>query len=301
MDLVALGTFVAVADAASFSRAADQLHLAQPAVSQQVKRLERDLGAELFHRSTRRVALTPAGAELLPRARAILAEVERARDEVRLVEAGMAGRVTIGFVGTATYELLPTVARSVRDRLPGVELELYGEQLSPSLEADLRAGRLDAAVLRDPDPASELSVRPLRRERLVAVLPSDHPAARRSQVKLASLKDSAFVTHPSGHRSVMYAAVMQACRKAGFSPGEVLEVRETATLVAFVAAGMGVALVPEPVRALAVPGVAYRRISDVEQVTELALATSSEDVSATVGSVLDVVHDVAGAAGSSPE
>lgn len=298
MDLTALATFVAVADAASFSRAAERLHRAQPAVSQQVKRLERDLGADLFQRSTRRVALTAAGAELLPRARAILAEVDRARDEVRLVEAGLAGHVAIGFVGTATYELLPTVARSVRDRLPGVELELYGEQLSPSLEADLHAGRLDAAVLRDPDPASALAIRPLRRERLVAVLPSDHPASRRSQVALASLKDSVFVTHPSGHRSVMFEAVMQACRKAGFTPTEVVEVRETATLVAFVAAGMGVALVPEPVRALAVPGVAYRRISDVTQVTELALATAEGGVSATVGSVLDVVQDVAGTSGS---
>lgn len=289
MDPQVLHTFVMVAELRSFSRAAETLHLAQPAVSQQIKRLERELGAELLRRSSRRVELSAAGAALLPRARSILAEISRAETEVRLLEGGLAGRVAVGFVGTATYDLLPRVARSVRAQLPDVELELYGEQLTPALVEGLLSRQLDIAVIRDPAPDPSLAVRPLRSERLVAALPADHPTADSDVVELASLRGSPFVTHPSGHRSVMYDTVMQACRGAGFLPPEVVEVRETATLVAFVAAGMGVALVPEPVRSLAVEGVAYRSLADVDQQTELVVATRSDELPATVRHVVDVV------------
>lgn len=289
MDLVGLRAFVTVAELASFSRAAEQLHLAQPAVSQQVKRLERHLGSELLRRSSRRVELTDAGAALLPRARSILAEVGRAELEVHRLEEGLAGRVAVGFVGTATYDLLPRVARSVRAQLPDVELELYGEQLTPALVEGLLMRQLDIAVIRDPEPDLSLTIRPLRSERLVAALPADHPAAGSEEVALASLGDSAFVTHPSGHRSVMYEAVMQACRQVGFRPREMVEVRETATLVTFVAAGIGVALVPEPVRSLVVEGVAYRSLTDVDLYSDLVVATRSEEASATVMHVADVV------------
>lgn len=292
MDFTALQSFVTVAELASFSRAAEQLHTAQPAVSQQIKRLERDLGAALFERSTRRVQLTGAGQQLLPHARSILAEVDRAQTEVRLVEAGLAGRVAIGFVGTATYDLLPQVSRSVRAQLPGVELQLYGERLSPALLDDLLARRIDLAVMRDPLPDPGVTVRTLRSEALVAALPAEHPAAAGDEVRLAALRDNTFVTHPSGHLSVMYDAVMQACGQAGFMPTEIVEVRETATLVTFVAAGIGVALVPEPVRSLAVAGVEYRPV-DIESRTELVLATRTDDVSPATARVVDQVVSIA--------
>lgn len=289
MDIVSLRAFRTVAELGSFSRAADELHLAQPAVSQQIKRLERDLGMEVLQRSTRRVQLTPAGERLLPRALAILSEVERAQADLQMMDSGLAGRVAIGFVGTATYDLLPQMARSVRAELPGVELELYGEQLSPGLAEGLLSRRLDIAVMRDPAPDPALSVQELRSERLVAALPIDHPAAGRQRVRLAALQEDTFITYPSGHRSVTYEAVMQACRHVGFLPAEVVEVRETATLVAFVAAGMGVALVPEPVRSLAVEGVVYRSLADIDQRTELMLALRSERHPATVERVAKVI------------
>lgn len=289
MNVAALHTFVTVAELSSFSRAAERLHLAQPAVSQQIKRLERDIGAELFHRSTRRVRLTAAGELLLPRARSILADVDRAEVAIRRLAAGLSGRVSIGFVGTATYDLLPRVARSVRANLPDIELELHGEQLSPALTEALISRSIDIAVTRDPAPDPQLTVRHLRSEPLVAVLPADHPEAARDVVALASLRDSTFVTHPSGHRSVMYDAVMHACRQAGFLPTEVVEVRETATLVTFVAAGIGVALVPEPVRSLAVEGVAFRGLADITDSTELVLATRADETSPAVAQVVDVI------------
>lgn len=289
MDLVALRTFLTVAELASFSRAAERLHIAQPAVSQQIKRLERELGTPLLHRSTRRVQLTAAGEMLQPRAREILAESERARADIRLLSQGLAGQVAIGFVGTATYDLLPRVARSVREHLPDIELQLYGEQLAPALLGGLSSRQIDIAVTRDPVPSVEVQLLPLRTERFVVALPADHPLAVADGVELAALRDATFVTHPSGHRSVTYNAVLRACKQVGFQPSEVVEVRETATLVTFVAAGIGVALVPEPVRSLALSGVAFRELVDVQPTTELALAMRQDKPSPAISRVADLV------------
>ena len=289
MDLEGLRAFLKVAEHGSFSRAADSLHLAQPAVSQQIKRLERDLGCQVFERSTRRVGLTAAGEALLPRARAILAELARATDDVRLVGSGQAGRVSVGFVGTATYSLLPRVVRSVRQRLPAVELEVFGEELTPDLVVALTEHRLDAAVVRDPAPHPDLVIRSLRAEPLIAALPADHPAAGGTTVELAALREAVFVTHPAG-RSVTFEAVMRACRDAGFVPSEIVEVRETATLVAFVAAGIGVALVPEPVQSLALEGVAYLPLADVAQRTDLAVAHGSREQPPAVMRVIELIE-----------
>lgn len=289
MNLGDLKAFLAVVDFGGFGRAATSLNLAQPAISQQVKRLERDLGTELLVRSTRRVQLSRAGELLVPRARSIISEVERAEDDMRLAASGRAGRVIVGFVGTATYDLLPQVTRSVSDELPKIDLEVYGEQLSPALMEGLLARRIDIAVLRDPTPEPGISFHPLRSELLICALPADDPSANAAHVKLSSLRDHTFVTHPSGHRSAMYDTVMQTCRSAGFIPSRVVEVRETATLVAYVAAGIGVALVPEPVRSLALEAVAYRPISDVVQHTELVLATRSAPPRSPVSEVARVI------------
>ncbi|MFI9627328.1 LysR substrate-binding domain-containing protein [Streptomyces sp. NPDC052042] len=265
MELRELRSFVAVAAAGGFGKAADQLHLAQPAVSQQVKRLERELGAPLFHRTTRSVELTPAGERLLERARFILAEIDRAADEVRRVQAGDIGKVSVGFVGTATYDLLPTLSRRVRSQLPGIELDLRGERLNPDLSDGLLTSDLDLAVMRDPGPESGLHVSRLRTERLVAVLPAEHRLADVGRMEMADLRDDVFVLHPSGRRSVIHAAVIGACRSAGFVPLDVIEVAETATLVNFVAAGIGVAVVPHPVKALNLEGVRYVELVNAPQ------------------------------------
>jgi DNA-binding transcriptional LysR family regulator len=289
MDLRNLATFVTVAETGNFSRAADQLNLAQPAVSQRVGALERDLGTRLLDRSTRRVELTEAGRHLLSRARSILAEVDRARDEVRLLEAGHAGQVSIGFVGTATYSLLPQLARRVRSRLPLISLDLYGEQLTPQLINGLLTRQIDLGFVRSPVARPELTIHTLRSERLVAVVPSDSPWAHRDKIALSELSEASFVTYPSAHRSVMYDATLQACDRAGFTPHNLIEVRETATLVTFVAAGLGVALVPEPVQSLALDYVTYLPLSDTDLTTDLALVGRVDDACPAVRRVSQLI------------
>jgi len=289
MELRHLRSFDAVAAERHFGRAAARLHLAQPALSQQIKQLERELGVRLFTRTTRRVELTEAGLRFAAHARAVLDDVDRAEADMSLVAGGRAGRVSIGFIGTATYDVLPRVAREVRGELPSVELELRGELLSPDLAAGLIDRTYDLALLR-PDPLNSggLAFTPLRSERLVAVLPSGHSLAHRRRINLAQLADEPFVIHPSGHRSSIHAQVLDACAGAGFTPSSLLEVGETATLVVFVAAGLGVALVPEPVRSLGLDGVSYVALTGAPTV-DLALATRADEASPAVQQVARIV------------
>ena len=289
MELRHLRYFVAVAEECHFGRAAQRLHIAQPPLSQQIKQLEGELGVQLLTRSTRRVDLTPAGAQYLERARAILADVDAARDEVQLIRDGRMGRVTIGFTGSATYELLPGMSRTLRAELPGLELDLRGELLTPSQVAGLVDGTLDVGFLRPPVQVPEVEVHPLRREPLVVVLPETHAQAGQAQVVLADLADEPFITYPSQHRSVVHDAVLDACQTAGFTPRST-EVAETSTLVSFVAAGLGVALVPESVQHLRITGAVYRSLADTSPTVELAVATRRGESSPAVRQVLAVAR-----------
>ena len=293
MELRQLRSFAALAEEQHFGRAATRLHIAQPALSQQIKQLECELGVALVDRTTRRVELTGAGRRFADHARTVLASVDRASADMALVASGHAGRVSVGFIGTATYDLLPVAAREVRDVLPGVELELHGELLSPALLEGLTDGTYDLVVIR-PDSVVRpgVDVRGLRTERLVAVLPDRHPLAGRRRIDLAQLAGDPFVMHPSGHRSSIHEHVVAACAAAGFRPRTAMEVGETATLVVFVAAGLGVALVPEPVRSLRLDGVSYVALTAAPTVG-LALATRAGERSPAVRRVAEIIEAVA--------
>ncbi|MDH6626333.1 DNA-binding transcriptional LysR family regulator [Streptomyces sp. LBL] len=272
MEIRQVRYFLALAEECHFGRAAQRLHVAQSALSQQIKQLERGLGTTLFHRSTRHVELTEAGRHLVGYARSILAEVERAQEQMAQLATGLAGRVSIGFVGTATYDILPRIARTVRAQLPGISLELRGELLNPELVDGLLGGTYDLALLRAGTPMdAAVTVTHLRSERLMAVLPTGHPLAGRDKIALAALADEPFVVHPSRDRSSMHGRVLAACARAGFQPSTLIEVGETATLVVLVAAGNAVALVPESLRSLRLDGVTYLPLTESETV-DLALA-----------------------------
>lgn len=294
MELRHLRYFVAVAEECHFGRAAERLHMAQPPLSQQIRQLEAELGVTLLTRSTRKVELTPAGAGYLERARQILAAVEHAGDEATRTAAGEVGRLAIGFTGSATYELLPTLARILDEELPDLQLDLRGELLTPMQVAALREHTLDIGFLRPPVRDPGLDVRVLRKEPLIAVLPAAHPLAAKTSVRLAELAHDRFITYPSQHRSVVYEAVLDACEHAGFIPTRTLEVTETSTLVVFVAAGVGVALVPASVQHLRVTGAVYLPLAGTTQEVELAVAIRADDESPQVGRVLSRIHQLVG-------
>jgi DNA-binding transcriptional LysR family regulator len=285
MELRRIQYFVAVAEEAHFGRATERLQMAQSPLSQQIKALEAEMGVVLFQRTTRKVELTAAGERFLPRARAILASVEEAVTEAAQVADGRLGRIAIGFTGSATYDLLPSLVRVLRADLPGIELDIHGEMLTPDQVAALLDGTLDLGLLRPPVRTAEVDVHVLRREPLIAVLPEHHPLADRDRVQLSDLRDDPFITYPSRNRSVVYEAVIDACERAGFFPRTIDEVAETSTLVSFVAAGLGVALVPASVQHLRITGATYLPLAGTTREVELALATRAGETSPHVARV----------------
>jgi DNA-binding transcriptional LysR family regulator len=294
MELRHLRYFRAVAEERHFGRAAVRLHMAQPPLSQQIRQLEHELGVTLLRRSTRKVELTTAGEAYLGRVREILSAVDAAGEEARRLDSGLEGRLVIGCVGSATYSLLPDLARALREELPGVDFGFRGEMLVPELADALRRGDLDLALLRPPFDDTGLTVGRLRHERLLVALPDGHRLAAQEQVRLDDLREEDLIVH-SGRRSVMYDLVVRLCRGAGFEPRVRHEVAETSTLVTFVAAGLGVALVPEPVAGLGVAGATYRPLEAAGAGIDLVAARRADDDGAALARTLAVLdRQVAG-------
>lgn len=284
MELRHLRYFVAVAEELHFGRAADRLHMAQPPLSQAIRKLEAELGVQLLARSTRRVELTPAGAAYLGRAREILGSVGSAAEEARRVASGIAGHLALGCVGSATYSLMPALARSLREELPGVEIEFRGEMLVPDLIAALTAGEIDLALLRTPAERGTLAglfedvtLETVQRDRLIAILPEEHRLAQRRRLRLQDLREEDLIIHSGHGRSVMNELLTGLARDAGFSWRIRHEVTETSTLVTFVAAGLGVAVAPEPVAQLGITGAVYRPLVPASLGVDLAAATRIGD------------------------
>ncbi|MFI5625610.1 LysR family transcriptional regulator [Nocardioides sp. NPDC051685] len=278
MELRHLRYFVAVAEERHFGRAAQRLHMAQPPLSQQIRQLEAELGLTLLTRTTRRVDLTPAGAAYLERAREILGAVDAAAHEAASIASGRRGRLLIGCVGSATYSLLPTLARTLRTELPEVEFGFRGEMLSPDQAAALADGTLDLGLLRPLPDSAGLAITHLRQEDLLVAMPKDHRFAARRQVRVTDLDGEGLVIHAGSGRSAMNAMIQHLFDEAGIGTHIAHEVAETSTLVTFVAAGLGVAIVPEPTAALAVPNVVYVPLSGTPGV-ELVAATRAGDES----------------------
>ncbi|WP_110206769.1 LysR substrate-binding domain-containing protein [Nocardioides daejeonensis] len=293
MELRHLRYFVAVAEELHFGRAAERLHMAQPPLSQQIKQLEAELGFALFERTTRQVALTPAGERYLERTRAVLLAVDQAGAEAKRVSTGEVGRVALGFIGSATYSLLPELARGLRDSFADIEFDFKGEMLTPDQEAALRDGSIDVAILRTPVTDGALEVEVVRRESLVVALPVGHRLAEQESVRVKELKGEPFISYPSEHRSVLHDAVQALCRRAGFRPRKVAQVAETSTMVVFVAAGLGVAVLPESVTALSLPGVAFRPVADRVTV-DLAIGWHPERLTPAAELVVDHLRAVFG-------
>ncbi len=290
MELRHLRYFVAVAEERHFGRAAERLHIAQPPLSQQIRRFEAELGEPLLYRTTRRVELSPAGEVMLERAREILAAVDSAIEDARSAGHGEYGRLAIGFTGSSTYEMLPAVAVALRRELPGVTLDLRGELLTPAQVTRLLDGTLDLGLLRPPVHVRDLNVEVLRSEPLIAVLPESHRLAEADTIPLDELAGEPFITYPSHFRSVLHDAVEDACAAHGFKPLAAHEVSETATLVSFVAAGLGVSLVPASVGNMTVRGAIYRPLADDDTRVELAVAWRRDDDRPVLTRALDVIR-----------
>lgn len=291
MELRHLRYFRAVAEELHFGRAADKLLMAQPPLSQQIRQLERELGVTLLTRSTRNVALTPAGQAYLASTVKILAAVDDAGEQARRIADGAEGRLVIGCVGSATYSLLPRLVRALRKSLPNVDLSVRGEMLAPAQLLALHAGEIDLGLLRPPVVDPDIAVEVIRTDRLLVALPAEHRLTAQEVIAVDELRDEDFISHAGRGRSRMSALLTTLCADAGFTPRIRHEVEETSTLVTLVAAGLGVAVVPEPTSELDIAGVSYRPLTD-SVALELLAAYRSGNVSPLIVNVLEVLSEI---------
>lgn len=288
MELRHLRYFSAVADTCHFGQAAGQLHVAQPALSYTIRQLEGELDVTLFNRTTRQVALTAAGEFFRGETERILADVDAAVDGVRRIGAGRSGLVRLGLTGTAGFSHLPRIARVVRRELPGVALEIRADLLTPVQCDGLRTSALDLGVLRPPAVGEGIELRTIDVEPLVLVVPVDHRLAVEPVVAMSDLRSEPFVAYASPD-SAVNDAVLRSCRQAGFVPHREHQAAGTAVLLALVAAGLGVAVVPASVRSLPLDGLVFRDLPDGGTV-ELALAWRRGQDKPVVEAVLDVLE-----------
>lgn len=278
MELRHLRSFVAVAEELSFTRAAERLHVAQPALSVQIRKLEAEVDVELIDRSRRTIALTTAGALMLSETRRLLSALDQTVDLVRRAGAGSVGRLSVGFVPSASNEALPPLLRRFRASHPDIAVHL--REMGPDdLVRALHDGRIDVCFLYLPfdDPSLDMSI--VSREPFVAAIPENHPLSRHETIDAAELRGELFVLPARHGMPGLHAQVLDICRDAGFSPRIVQDdVWLVQTIVALVAAGVGVAMVPASARQVARRGVIYRPIrGDHTHEVELAAVWRRED------------------------
>lgn len=244
MDLRQLTCFERVAELGSMSRAAEALHLVQPAISQQIATLEREVGLRLFHRGPRGVRLTEAGEALLPYARRVLTEVERASQVLGGLRELRGGRVALGITPSAVIWLLPALLERYRGQHPLVHVQVL-EDMTDQLVEYLGDGRLDLAVVSLPVDDEGLLVRPILEERLALVVGPSHRLAGAREVNLADLADEPWILPYRRHG--VRALVEAACARAGFQLRVAVELSGLGPIKLLVQRGLGLSVLPPAV------------------------------------------------------
>jgi DNA-binding transcriptional LysR family regulator len=262
VDLHQMRQFVAVAEELHFSRAAARLNMAQPPLSQSIKRLETSLGFPLFVRTQRRVELTPAGQVFLAEARRTLQHADEAVRLARRAASENLAELSVTFTSAALYRVLPAALRAHRDRFPSVEVRL-DERSTDGQITGLQDGSVDVGFVTPPLKAvSGLELEVISRDRFALAVPSSSPLAQRDSVALGELANEAFVLFPYVQGPILHGRLMSACRQAGFVPRVRQEARQMHTIFSLVAAEMGVSLVPEGARSMRVDGVTMVALND---------------------------------------
>ena len=292
MDFRQFRYFVTTAEDLHFARAAERLGVSQPALSQQIKALEAQLGVQLFARANRRIELTDAGSAFLSEARATL---EMADQSIRIAQdtaRGDAGTIDIGYGGSVMYEMrFPRLLKAYCQQHPQVRLTLHEQPILPQLDALLKR-RLDIAIVREPLPQQMpegLEYFTLSSQRLVAVLPVDHALAKAPSIALSKLADDDFLAFLDPEGVGLGHALLELCRDAGFEPRIAQRVSEVATLISLVAAGFGVSLMVDMVSHLQLPGVRYVPLAGIESRSKLIVVHRRFERSATVRGLLRAI------------
>ncbi|CAN7669536.1 LysR substrate-binding domain-containing protein [Caballeronia sp. LjRoot34] len=276
LDVRDLRFFQAVAEDLHFHRAAARLHIAQPHLSAHIRQLEERLGVQLLERSSRSVRLTLAGEEFLERARFILNQLEEAVAVARRTEEGIQGRIRIGFATAAGFQILPSILATFRKRCPRVEIWVGGVLTDIQIRM-LLEGKLDFGFVRPPVAAGRLSTMTLGRAGMVAALPPGHRLLARENLSLRDLSKETFIGFAPGATDRLNERIRMICHEAGLRPDPGLHANDTYSILALVASGFGVAILPEWTASTTQFHVQFKAIKDPTLVADIALAWCSDN------------------------
>lgn len=298
MNLRHLQFFVVLAEELNFSRAAERLHVAQPALSQQIRALEDRLGTRLIDRGSRPLCLTEAGHYLCIEARQILVNFEQAALGTREIGLGKRGWLGIGFTRSAIYSVLPPTLKTFHLTFPDVELKLF-EMLTEEQADALHERRIHVGIGRQVQPIMGCSMLALLREDVMVVLPPDHPLARRKAIRIEDLADSSLVLYPKHANAYFSRFVESLYRDAGVTPNVGYQASEIQTAIALVAAGLGITFVGESVARLGRSDVVYRRLHEAgaAHATTLSASFRTDDDSPHLHAFLKALETIASSLG----
>jgi DNA-binding transcriptional LysR family regulator len=292
IELRQLRYFVTVAEELHFGKAALRLHMTQPPLSQAIQALEALLGASLFERNRRGVTLSAAGGALLPEARRLLAQAQELPQLAQRAAAGETGRLTLAFVSSADYSVLPPFLRAYRAAYPQVQITLQEATSDLQLD-DLLHSRIDAGLLIPPLPdkaKGELDYLPVLNEPLILAAPAGLPGLKRKgAVALAKVPRLPLIIFPREIAPALYDAILSVFGAAGITPQIGQQAIQMQTIVSLVSAGMGIALVPQSVSNLMRPGVEYRSLSDPTPLVETGLAWRRDNDSPVLQGFLELL------------
>jgi DNA-binding transcriptional LysR family regulator len=288
MTLKQLRYFLALAEELHFRRAAERLNITQAPLSLAIQELERELGAQLFHRTRRQVALTEIGLSLQENARAILAKVDRSVEEIRRLLIGDAGELRIGFTAASSLlSFFPSLVHAFRTKYPEVRVVL--QDMPSTLQTlAIQNRELDAGIIRTPPnfkpPVGIAAIKLLVDPLVVAVAPS-HPFHGKTQLKLSELRDERFIFYPRAYGIGIYDYFLHLCAKRAFVPTIVQEAREASTIIGLVATGLGIAVIPSSLRYIGIPNIVYLPLADPDATTELLLVSRAGEANARIANL----------------
>ena len=291
MNLQRLRYFVAVAEELHFGRAAQRLHMSQPPLSQQIRLLERELHTALFDRSTRRVSLTDAGAFLYPEAVRLLATADGVDHLMDQHRHGQAGTLRVGFVDSAAYEVMPRALSEYRRRWPRVDYELHTMSSDEQVQA-LRAGQIDLGIGRAAADSRSVEATLVMHEPLLVAAGAAHRLAAGPTAGLQDLADEPIIGFDRRVSPSLHAVLASMLAEQGVAYDPIIEATEYATILGFVAAGEGVAIVPSSVQTFRPPGLRYLRLREERAAVPLLLLTRSGEPPPLVAQALEVVAEL---------
>lgn len=292
MNFRQLTYFVAVAEELHFGRAAERLDMAQPPLSRQIKQLEEELGAILFNRGRSAITLTQAGERLLARGKSILAQMEDTRLEVRRLGQGAEGRLRIGFVGSATFGILPNIIKSFRANFPEVNLSLIPMN-NAQLHRALVSREIDVAFARPALQDAEFVTRELLEEKLILALPDVVDTGGRTVAKLERLQTHNLILYPEYPRPSYADFVLNACEAAGFTVPMRVWCMDLQTALGLVSVGEGVCIVPESVANAPRKGMKFLKIEPEIARTALSVSYRLDEQGVHVANFVKLAQKVA--------